>query len=172
MKNLVSSWNAVSEETIANCFEKANISHANQPTAVTNADDPFKSLEEELHNLQKLDQSAIQDNLPAESFIGLDSEVVTSPSYLSDADILTEVIPDSIEDQDDDVNDDFNFSPPLTCSSKSDVEGVLYRLQDLSLFSSYGNEVWSLTLKIETFLNKEETESLKPSHVTEFFQVV
>ena len=30
MKNLVSSWNAVSEETITNCFKKANISHANQ----------------------------------------------------------------------------------------------------------------------------------------------
>ena len=29
MKNLESSWNAVSEETIANCFKKANISHAN-----------------------------------------------------------------------------------------------------------------------------------------------
>ena len=63
MKNLVSSWNAVSEEAIANCFKKANISHANQQTAVTNADDPFKSLEEELDNLQKLDQSTVQDNL-------------------------------------------------------------------------------------------------------------
>ena len=170
MKNVVSSWNAVSEETIANCFEKANTSHANQQTAVTDADDPFKSLEEELHNLQKLDQSAVQDNLSAESFIGLDSEVVTSPSCMSDADILSEVIPDSIEDQDDDdVIDDFDFSPPLTRSSKSDVEEALDRLQDLSLFSSYGSEILSLTLKIETFLNKEQTESLKPSHVTEFF---
>ena len=47
VKNLVSSWNAVSEETTDNCFKKANISLA---TAVTDADDPIKSLEEELDN--------------------------------------------------------------------------------------------------------------------------
>ena len=46
MKNLVSSWYAVSEETIANCFKEANISHAKQQTAVTDATEPFKSLEE------------------------------------------------------------------------------------------------------------------------------
>ena len=54
MKTLLSSWNVVSKETIANCFKKANISHANQQTAVTDADDPFKILEEELDNLRKL----------------------------------------------------------------------------------------------------------------------
>ena len=48
MKNVVSSWNPVSEEkeTIVNCFKKANISHVNQQTDVNNADNPFKSLEE------------------------------------------------------------------------------------------------------------------------------
>ena len=55
MKNLVSLWNAVSKKTIANCFKKDNISHANEKTHVTNADDPFKSLEEVLGNLRKLD---------------------------------------------------------------------------------------------------------------------
>ena len=55
MKNLVSLWNAVSKKTIANCFKKDNISHANEKTDVTDADDPFKSLEGELGNLRKLD---------------------------------------------------------------------------------------------------------------------
>ena len=72
MNNLVSSWNAVSEKTIANCFKKDNISHANQQT-VTDADDPSKTLEKEAYNIQKLNQSVIQDNLSAESFIGLGS---------------------------------------------------------------------------------------------------
>ena len=139
MKNLLSSWNAVSEKTIANCVKTANISHANLQTAVTDADDPIKSLEEKLDNLPKLDQSVAQDNLSKESFIGLDSEVVTSASYMSDTDILTEVIPDSVEEQDDDVIEDLDFPPPLTRPSKSDVEEALDKLQDLSLFSSYGN---------------------------------
>ena len=136
MKNLVSSWSLVSEETIANSFKKADISHANQQTAVTDADDPFKSLEQELDNLQRLDQNAVQDTLSAESFIGLDREAVTSASCMSEGDILTKVIPDSIEpdsieDQDDDVMKDLDFSPPLRHSSKIDVEEVLDKLQDL-----------------------------------------
>ena len=182
MKNLVSSWNAVSEETIVNCFKKANISHANQQTAVTDADDPFKSLEEELDNLRKLDDNAVQDTQSAESSVEFDSEVVTSASCMSDADILAELIrPDSIEDEDDDDDndndlndniDDLDCPPPLTRPSKGDIEEALDKLQDLSLFSSYGDEIRSLTLKIEAFLNKERTEGLKQSHLTDFFQVV
>ena len=51
MKNLVSPWNSVLEETVANCFEKANISHGSRQAAVADADYPFKCLEEELDNL-------------------------------------------------------------------------------------------------------------------------
>ena len=54
MKNLVSSWKAVPEKAIVNCFKKAIISHEKQQTAVTNADDPSKSLEEELEHSRKL----------------------------------------------------------------------------------------------------------------------
>ena len=91
---------------------------------------------------------------------------------MSDAGILAEVIPDSIKDQDDDdVFDCIDFSPPLARPSKSDVEENWDTFQDLSLFSSYGNGIRSLTLKIETFLHKEPTESLKESHLKDFFQV-
>ena len=44
---------------------------------------------------------------------------------MSDADIFTEVIPDSIEDQDDDAIEDLDFSWPLTRPSNSDVEEAL-----------------------------------------------
>ena len=66
MKNLVSPWNSVLEETVANCFEKANISHGSRQAAVADADYPFKCLEEELDNLQKLDRSIVQDNQSVE----------------------------------------------------------------------------------------------------------
>ena len=59
----------------------------------------------------------------------------------------------------------------LTNKPKGDIEEALDKLQDLSLFSSYGDEIRSLTLKIETFLNKERTEGLKQSYLTDLFQV-
>ena len=89
--------------------------------------------------------------------------------------------PDSIkneddeDDNDDDLNDnidDLDCPPPRTRSSKGDIEEALHKLQDLTLFSCYVDEIRSLTLKIETFLNKEQTERLKQIHLTDFFQVV
>ena len=92
------------------------------------------SLEEELDNLHKLDENTVQDNLPLESFVDLDSGVVTSASCMSDADILAKVVrPDTVEDEDDgdDNDDDFNDNiddldcpPPLTRPSK----GILRKL--------------------------------------------
>ena len=80
---------------------------------------------------------------------------------MSHAGFLTDVIPDSIEDQDDDVIEELDFSSPLMHPSKGDVEEALDKFQDLPLFSFCGNKIWYLTLKIETFLNKERAESLK-----------
>ena len=129
-----------------------------------------------------LDQNAVQDTLSTESFVELDSEVVTSTSRMSDTNILAEVIRiHSIEYEDDDGNndddlndniDDLGCPPPLTRASKGDIEEALDKLQDLSLFSSYGDEIRSLSLKIEIFLNKERTVGLKQSHLTDLFQVV
>ena len=58
---------------------------------------------------------------------------------MSYTNFLIEFLPNSIEDQDDDVIEDLDFSPPLMRPSKSDVEKALDKLQDLSLLSSYGN---------------------------------
>ena len=41
MNMFVSSWNAVSTETIVNCFRKAGISSSSQELAETGGDDPF-----------------------------------------------------------------------------------------------------------------------------------
>ena len=51
---LVSAWNAVSTETIVNCFRKAEISTANQEAAIANEDDPFKGLQNEIDALGNL----------------------------------------------------------------------------------------------------------------------
>ena len=60
-----------------------------------------------------------------------------------------------IDDLNDNI-DDLDCLPPLTWPSKGDIEEVLDKLQDLSLFSSYGDEIRSLTLKMETFLVRNE----------------
>ena len=91
-----------------------------------------------------------------------------------DRENLRFILPDSIEDEDDDDDNDddlndnidnLDYPPLLTRPSKGDIEEALHKLQDLSLFSFYVDEISSLTLKIETSLNKERTESLKQNHL-------
>ena len=52
MQMLVSAWNAFITETIVNCFRKAGISAENQDAAITEEDDPFKDLHDEIDALR------------------------------------------------------------------------------------------------------------------------
>ncbi|XP_047139139.1 tigger transposable element-derived protein 4-like [Hydra vulgaris] len=88
MKDLVSSWNVVSKETVINCFKKAGISKTNKSIEEADDDHPFKFLTEELNRLRELDPRAVQEDLSAESYIGLDCDVVTTGSFATDAEIL------------------------------------------------------------------------------------
>ena len=109
-------------------------------------DDPFKSLQEDLEKLHELDNDAIGPNLPAESFADLDSEVVTSASFSNDDDIIAEVIKGENEETEDDQDDE--ESTPPTCLSTNEVEDALETLQDLSMFSTHGDEVCFLALNM------------------------
>ena len=168
VKHLVSSWNAVSKETTVNCFKKSNISQSNQQAAVNDDDDPFKSLQEDLEKLHELDNDAIQPNLSTKSFADLDSEVVTSASFSNDNDIIAEVIEGENEENEDDQDDE--ESTPPTRPSTNGVEDALETLQDLSMFSTRGDEIRSLVLNMESLLVRERIDNLKQSVVTDFFE--
>ena len=143
---MVSSWNAVAKETIVNCIKKSNTSQSNQQATVNDDDDPFKSLQEGLEKLRQLGNDAIQPNLSADSFANLDSEVVTSASFSNDDDIIAEVIEGENEESEDDQDDE--ESTPSTRPSTNEVEDALETLQDLSMFSTRGDEIRSLVLNM------------------------
>ena len=166
MKHLVSSWNAVSKETIVNCFKKSSISQSNQQAAMNDDDDPFKSLQEDLEKLHELNNDVIRPNLSAESFANLDSEVVTSASFSNDDDIIAEVIEGENEESEDD-QDDQESTPPTRPSTNEDG---LETLQNLSMFNTRGDEIRSLLLNIESLLVRERIDNLKQSVVTDFFK--
>ena len=159
LQAMISSWNAASKETIVNCLKKSNISQSNQQAAVNDDDDPFKSLKEDLKKLHELDYDTIQPNLSAESFADLDSEVVTSASFSNDDDIIAEVIERENEESEDDQDDEESTSP--TRPSINEVENALETLQDLSMFSTRGDEIRSFVLNMESLLFRERIDNLK-----------
>ena len=121
-------------------------------------DDPFKSLQEDLGKLHELDNDAIQPNLSAESFADLDSEVVTSASFSNDDDIIAEVIEGDNEESEDDQDDE--ESTPPTRPSTNEVEDALGTLQDLTMFSTRGDEIHSLVMDMESLLARERIDNL------------
>ena len=68
------------------------------------------------------------------------------------------------DDQDDEE------STPLTRPSANEVQDLLETLQNLSKFSTHGDEIRSLLLNMESLLVREWSDNLKQSVVTDFFK--
>ena len=60
---------------------------------------------------------------------------------MNDTDFLIKRLPNSIDDQDDDVIKDLDFSPSLMRPSKSDVEKTLDKVQD-PMGIKFGISLW------------------------------
>ena len=85
---LVSAWNALTTETIVNCFHKAGISAENQDAAIAEEDDPFKELQDEMYALRTVQPDHIPEDINAASLVDVDAEVSAVQPPPTDADIL------------------------------------------------------------------------------------
>ena len=63
MKILAASWEAVTRETIVNCFKKAGINTEAQHAAITDSDDPFKDIQESLDALKAADPDMVPEDI-------------------------------------------------------------------------------------------------------------
>ena len=91
MKILVPSWEAVSTQTIVNCFRKAGITPEAQNAAITDADNPFSYLKESLQQLHDIDPDMVPEGVTPESLIDVDNEVITMAPMITDNYILRRV---------------------------------------------------------------------------------
>ena len=117
--------------------------------------------------MQEVDPNSVQEELSAESFITLDNEIITSATIITDDVILSDII----DDTDDDLEKDEEAEdiPPPSRPSNREIEESLDNFRDLSLFSTNGDEIQSLTLKLEALLDKERLQNLQQRPVTDYF---
>ena len=106
IKILVSSWEAVSAQTIVNCFRKAGITSEAQNAAITDADGPFSDLKESLLQLHDIDPDMVSESVTPESLIDVDNEVITTAPMITDDDILRSVTTNQQKQSDEDVDND------------------------------------------------------------------
>ena len=105
MKILVSSWEAVSAQTIVNYFRKVGVTPEAQNAAITDADDPFSNLKESLQQLHDIDPDMVPEGVTPESLNHV-NEVITTAPMITDDDILRSVTTNQQEQSDEDDDND------------------------------------------------------------------
>ena len=90
MQVLVSAWNPASAKTIVNCFRRAEISTANQEGAITDKDDPFKDLQNEIDALRNLQPYQVPEDVNATLLTNVEAEVSAVQPPLTDFELLAE----------------------------------------------------------------------------------
>ena len=61
MQMLVSAWDALSRQTIVNCFRKSGISTESQEADIAENDDPFRELQDETDDLRSFQPNFIEE---------------------------------------------------------------------------------------------------------------
>ena len=174
MKILTASWEAVTRETIVNCFKKADINTEAQHAAITDSDDPFKDLQKSLDALKAADPDMVPEDISAESIVDVDNDVIATAPVITDDDILEQFQKDhSSESDEEDGCDDESLNDEVPeRPSRSEVESALDVLKNAALYSNTGEEMQCLIFKFENLFTKERINSLKQSDITEFFKTV
>ena len=179
MKILVDSWEAVSKETIINCFRKAGITPAVQQAAISDSDDPFKDLQESLNDLRKADSSMVPDDVTATALVSLDDDVIATAPEISEGDIIEESRtsracqePGEDEESDDEISIEEIFGPVVEKPSRSASESALDDLKYATMLSEEGVKMQRLILSFERLYENERLKSLKQRDITDFLKPV
>ena len=156
MKILVSSWEAVSVQTIANCFKKAGITSEAQNAAITDADDPFSDLKRSLQQLHDIDPDMVQESVTPESLIDVDNEVITTAPMITNDNILRRVTTNQQEqsDEDDDNDEEVEEATPER-PLRFQVESAIDVIRNTALYSSNGEEMSLFINKFENLFSED-----------------
>ena len=106
MKILLSSWEALSAQTIVNCFRKAGNTPEAQNAAITDADDPFSDLKESLQQLHDINPDMVPEGVTPEILIDLDNKVITAAPMITDDNIWRSATTNQQEQSDEDDDND------------------------------------------------------------------
>ena len=172
MKILVSSWEAVSAQTIVNYFRKVGVTPEAQNAAITDADDPFSNLKESLQQLHDIDPDMVPEGVTPESLNHV-NEVITTAPMITDDDILRSVTTNQQEqsDEDDDNDKEVEETAPER-PLRFQVESAIDVIRNAALYSSNGEEMSLVINKFEKLFTEDRIASKKQTNICDFFKPV
>ena len=171
----------IANQTFTNCFRKCGISHKDAQKAIDEDDDPFKSLasneseedpiptlDAELSYIKQKFPDHIDSTISTEDFIDFDIEVSTSHGLLTTADIIADIT--GAEEEESEVDDeDDKDEDKLTRPTADQVRSAITVLEDLSLFSKFGEDMIVHLKYLNHNINKDRDFNCKQKVITDFF---
>ena len=120
MQMLVAAWDAVTTKTLVNCFRKSKISSKSQKTVITEDDDLFKELEEEIEFLHSVQADLVSKNMDEASFTDFDAEFLAIQLSPSDTKIIAQLLEteDVSKDNDDAIKTE---DEPVYCPDRKEL---------------------------------------------------
>ena len=168
MRMLDVSWGKVTKEAVVNCFAKAGISKEKQVESLSEADDPFKDLQEQLDKLAVHALEFFPEGTTVADVASADDSVINTEPVMTDDEILFDLL-----DQDDHAteegDDDTSYIQP-SCPKSDEIRRALEVLREYMLFSENGECIHQCVNQINTIVENELIAKLKQVDIREYFQ--
>ena len=155
MQMLVSAWDALSTQTIVNCFRKSGIFTESQETAIAEDGDPFRELQDEIGDFRSVQPNLTEEDFDATTFADVDVEVIAVQPPPSDTEIVAELLEtEDVSDDDDDYSGE-NADEPVKCPDKNELLQVI-------LISRQGGNLTLVALKVKLISTLLRRRSNRP----------
>ena len=168
MRMLDVAWGKVTKDTDIICFAKACISKEKQVKSLSEADDPFKDLQEQLDKLAVHAPEFFPKGTTAADVVSANDSVINTEPVMTDDEILFDML-----DQDDHAteegDDDTSCIQP-SCPKSDEIRRALEVLREYMLFSENGECIHQCVNQINTIVENELIAMLKQVDIREYFQ--
>ena len=162
-------------KTVVNCFRKSKISSESQNAAITEDDNPFKELEEEIQNLRSVQSDLVLDTIDASSFTDVDAEVTAVQPPLTDAEIIECLLDTEDGGNDDGDGDNGSFEvddEPVECPKQRELLEMVEMMKQFSLFTKNGEMVQSYANEVGRIIDQHFTQAKKQTAIDDFFKML
>ena len=170
MRMLDVAWGKVTKETVVNCFTKAGISKEKQAESLSEADDPFKDLQEQLDKLAVHAPEFFTEGTTAADVVSADDSVINTEPVMTDEEILFDMLDQddlAMEERDDDTS---YIQPSFPKTNIVEIRRALEVLREYMLFSENGEWIQQCVNQINTIVENELIAKLKQVDIREYFQ--
>ena len=168
---LVKSWDAISINTVKNCFRKTGISQETQVASINEEDDPFKLLQQNVDELKSRD--LVDENLTVDDYVGIDFQVTTSEtSAMTGQEILDSILINDLAEEEEEEEETEEESSDVSPEKPklAEVAHAIDLLERWSLFDKNGGEMRKSLSLISKRFDKHSFESKKQSQISDFFK--